>query len=236
EYQHAISLGCEYFQGYFFSRPEVIKSVSFNPAQMSVINLMSEMNKSEPNINAVTSIFEAEVNLSFKLLRYLQSPIFKRIKKIETIKQATVILGNEELKRFVSLLFTAQFSENKPEQLTVMSLARARFCELMVQTHILKGIESSAFLVGLLSLIDALVDGDIKELMNILPISNEIKEAIVNRQGASANLLQLCEMYESAEWETIETYCKKMSIDADKTSELFQQALQWASERNKSLQ
>ncbi|MCF2946682.1 EAL domain-containing protein [Paraglaciecola aquimarina] len=236
EYQHAINLGCDYFQGYFFSRPEVIKSVAFNPVQMSVIKLMAEMNKPEPNINIVTSIFEAEVSLSFKLLRYLQSPIFKRRKEIETIKQATIILGNEELKRFVSLLFTAQFSDNKPEQLSVMSLARARFCELMVQTHILKGVESSAFLVGLLSLIDALVDADINELMDILPLSSEIKEAIVKRQGASANLLQLCEMFEDADWQKIETYCQNININPDKTSELFQQSLLWASERIKAMQ
>jgi EAL and modified HD-GYP domain-containing signal transduction protein len=235
EYQHALDLGCEYFQGYFFSRPEVIKSVAFNPTQMSVINLMSEMNKAEPNINAVTSIFEGEVNLSFKLLRYLQSPIFKRRKEIDTIKQATVVLGNEELKRFVSLLFTAQFSENKPEELSLMSLARARFCELMVQTHILKGVESSAFLLGLLSLIDALVDADIKELMDKLPLSQEIKDAIVNRQGASANLLQLCEMYEKADWPKIEYYCQNNNIDANKTAELFQQSLHWASERIKAI-
>lgn len=236
EYQHALGLGCEYFQGYFFSRPEVIKSVAFNPAQMSVLNLMSEMNKTEPNINVVTSIFEGEVNLSFKLLRYLQSPIFKRRKEIETIKQATVVLGNEELKRFVCLLFTAQFSENKPEELSIMSLTRARFCELMVQEKILNGTQSSAFLVGLLSLIDALVDADIQELMDKLPISNDIKQAIINRQGQSANLLLLCEMYEHADWQQIDDYCLKQKIDADQAGELFQSSLTWASERVKSIQ
>ena len=90
--------------------------------------------------------------------------------------------------------------------------------------------------MGLLSLIDALVDADIKELMSILPLSTEIKEAIVNRQGASANLLQLCEMFENADWQQIEDYCQKMKINADKTSELFQQSLLWASERIKAMQ
>lgn len=235
EFQHALSLGCEYFQGYFFSRPEVIKSIAFNPAQLSVLNLMSEMSKPEPDINIVIAIFEGEVNLSFKLLRYLQSPIFKRRKEIETIKQAIVTLGHLELKRFVSLLFTAQFSENKPKELSVMSLARAKFCELMVQEKILTGVQSSAFLVGLLSLIDALVDADIQDLMDKLPITDDIKQAIVNRQGESANLLLLCEMYEKADWQHIDEYCKKMKINADKAGELFQQSLTWASERIKAL-
>jgi c-di-GMP phosphodiesterase len=164
EYQQAIALGCVYFQGYFFSKPEVIRSISFKPSQMSLIKLMEEINSSEPNIAKVTAIFESDVDLAFKLLRYAQSPFFKRASQIANIKQALVMLGAAELKRFISLLFTAQFSQGKPAELTVMSLVRARFNELMMTKH--KNAEhSSAFLVGLLSLIDAMVDADIGELM-----------------------------------------------------------------------
>jgi EAL and modified HD-GYP domain-containing signal transduction protein len=199
------------------------------------MNLMTEMNRPEPNINTVTSIFEGEVNLSFKLLRYLQSPIFKRRAEIETIKQAIVTLGESELKRFICLLFTAQFSEKKPEELSVMSLARARFCEVIVQEKLIKGTQSSAFLVGLLSLIDALVDADIKDLMEKLPVSDDIKQAIINRQGESANLLKLCEMHEQANWQHIDEYCQKLHIDPNKAGELYQASLTWASDRVKAL-
>ncbi|WP_158968239.1 EAL and HDOD domain-containing protein [Paraglaciecola sp. L3A3] len=236
EYQHALDLGCEYFQGYFFSRPEVIRSISFTPVQVSVIKLMAEMNKAEPNIAEVTKIFEQEVSLSFKLLRYLQSPIFKRNKAVETIKQAIVILGNNELSRFVSLLFTAQFANDKPKELSIMSLARARFCELMTDSYILKGVESSAFLIGLLSLIDALVDADIHQLMDKLPLNQNIKDAIINRHDESANLLHFCELFEQAEWQKLESYCQNNKIDLAQASERFQQSMSWATERMQALQ
>jgi EAL and modified HD-GYP domain-containing signal transduction protein len=173
DFQHALSIGCEYFQGYFFSRPEVIKTVAFNPSQVAVVSLSSEINKHELDIEKITSIFENDVNLSFKLLRYVQSPIFTRKATIETIKQAILVLGGEELKRFISLLFTAQFSLSKPPELTVMALARGRFCELMVKKTLPNHSQSSAFLIGSLSLIDAMVDGNIQELMDKLPLWQE---------------------------------------------------------------
>jgi EAL and modified HD-GYP domain-containing signal transduction protein len=231
DFQHALSIGCEYFQGYFFSRPEVIKTVAFNPSQVAVVNLLAEINKDELDIKKITSIFEDEVNLSFKLLRYVQSPIFKRDVTIESIKQAILVLGIEELRRFICLLFTAQFSMGKPKQLTVMALARGRFCELMVKATLPTHSQSSAFLIGLLSLIDAMVDGDIQELMDKLPLHQDMKDAIIKRQGESANFLELCELFEKAEWKNIELFCQKIKVISEQCDVFFQDAIIWADER-----
>lgn len=235
QFQHAKNLGCVYFQGYFFSRPEVVKSVAFSPSQLAVVNLMTEMSRPEPNLNQVVTAFEGDVNLSFKLLRYLQSPIFKRRSEIVTIKQAAVALGHQELKRFVCLLFTAQFSEEKCEQLSIMSLARAKFCEQLVEEGVFSGEHASAFLVGLLSLIDALVDADIKELMDKLPLCDDIKQAIVNRKGDAANLLKLCELYEHADWDKLDHFCQKIAVDPEKIGDIYQQSITWATERYQAL-
>jgi EAL and modified HD-GYP domain-containing signal transduction protein len=224
DFQHALSIGCEYFQGYFFSRPEVIKTVAFNPSQVAVVSLSSEINKHELDIEKITSIFENDVNLSFKLLRYVQSPIFTRKATIETIKQAILVLGGEELKRFISLLFTAQFSLSKPPELTVMALARGRFCELMVKKTLPNHSQSSAFLIGSLSLIDAMVDGNIQELMDKLPLHNDIKDAIINRKGESACFLKLCELFEKADPQNIELFCQQIKVDPEQSCRLFQEA------------
>lgn len=228
EFQHALNIGCAYFQGYFFSRPEVITTIAFNPSQVAVVNLMSEINKDDLDIKKITSIFEDEVNLTFKLLRYVQSPIFKRNVTIASIKQAILVLGFEELKRFICLLFTAQFSIGKPQELTVMALARGRFCELMVKEVLPSQSVSSAFLIGLLSLIDAMVDGDIQELMDKLPLHQEIKGAIINRQGESAKFLKLCELFENADWANIELLCQQIGIESERSGLLFREALDWA--------
>ncbi|MFT6735698.1 MAG: EAL and modified HD-GYP domain-containing signal transduction protein [Polaribacter sp.] len=231
DFQHALSIGCEYFQGYFFSRPEIIKTVAFNPSQIAVANLWSEINKADIDLKNITSIFEDDINLSFKLLRYVQSPIFKRDAVIQSIKQAIVVLGLEELKRFIGLLFTAQFSIGKPKVLTVMALSRGRFCELMVNTNLPINSQPSAFLIGLLSLIDAMVDGDIQQLMDKLPLHEDMKNAIINREGESAYFLKLCELFEKAEWRNIELFCQQIKVDPEQSYSLFKEALNWAEHR-----
>jgi EAL and modified HD-GYP domain-containing signal transduction protein len=231
EFQHAITIGCEYYQGYFFSRPEIIKTVAFNPSQMAVVNLWSEINKAELDFKNITAIFEEDINLSFKLLRYVQSPIFKRDAAIQTIKQAIIVLGIVELKRFISLLFTAQFSIGKPKALTIMALSRGRFCELMVNATLPINSQPSAFLIGLLSLIDAMVDGDIQELMDKLPLHQDMKDAIINRKGESANFLKLCELLEKGNWENVELFCQQINVDPEQSCGLFEDALIWAEQR-----
>jgi EAL and modified HD-GYP domain-containing signal transduction protein len=231
EFQHAITIGCEYYQGYFFSRPEIIKTVAFNPSQIAVVNLWSEINKAELDFKNITAIFEDDINLSFKLLRYVQSPIFKRDAAIQTIKQAIIVLGIVELKRFISLLFTAQFSIGKPKALTIMALSRGRFCELMVNATLPINSQPSAFLIGLLSLIDAMVDGDIQELMDKLPLHQDMKDAIINRKGKSANFLKLCELFEKGNWENVELFCQQINVDPEQSCGLFKDALTWAEQR-----
>jgi EAL and modified HD-GYP domain-containing signal transduction protein len=236
DFQHGLSIGCEYFQGYFFSRPEIIKTVAFNPSQIAVVHLWSEINKTELDLKKITSIFEDDINLSFKLLRYVQSPIFKRDAVIQSIKQAVIVLGLEELKRFICLLFTAQFSIGKPQALAVMALSRGRFCELMVNATKPANSQPSAFLIGLLSLIDAMVDGDIQELMDKLPLHKDMKDAIINRKGESAYFLKLCELFEKADWENIEIFCKQIKVDPEQSCRLFQDALNWAEDRVSAIQ
>ncbi|MAD14529.1 MAG: EAL domain-containing protein [Alteromonadaceae bacterium] len=235
EYLQALEYGCYYFQGYFFSKPEIIKNTALTPSQMSIAKLMGEMAKEDPKIQIITQAFESDVSLSFKLLRYAQSPIFKRTQQIETIKQAIVVLGQTELRRFVSLLFTAQFSEGKPAELTVMSLSRARYCELLTEYSNQRDGVSAAFLVGLLSLLDAMLDADIADLMAKLPISQNIKDSIVLRQGEQAKYLMLSEFFENGQWSDVYRLCENLDINFDDAFSMFQQSQLWAKERLQAL-
>jgi c-di-GMP-related signal transduction protein len=235
EFQQALTYGCCYFQGYFFSKPEVIKSTVLTPSQLAIAKLMGEMAKEEPNITEISLAFESDVSLSFKLLRYAQSPIFKRSGQIETIKQAIVLLGQNELRRFISLLFTAQFSEGKPAELTLMSLSRAYFCEQLTAHTNQRNAVPSAFLVGLLSLLDAMLDADINELMEKLPLSQSIKDSIVLRQGEQAPFLMLSEFFEKGQWQQVEDLCQQLGINADAAADIFHRSQIWATERQRVL-
>ena len=154
EFQLALDMGFSYFQGYFFSKPEMMQSKALAPAQMTLAELLYETSKADMDLNKITQVFQRDVHLSYKLLRYSNSAIFKRRTEIETIKQALVVLGQAELKKFLSLLFTSQISSDKPAELMRMSMTRARFAEGLAELHG-KVDTAKAFLTGLMSLMDA---------------------------------------------------------------------------------
>lgn len=232
DYQTAVDLGFSYFQGYFFSKPEVMKGFAIQPSQLALAQLMSEMAEDEPNTNKIARAFEMDVNLSFKLLKYAQSSLFKKAKtEISNIKQAIVAIGLQELRRFVSLMFTAQFKTDKPHELTVMSLTRARFCESVAQLPGQKSDKSSAFLVGLLSLLDAMLDTSLEELLTKLPLSEEIKTALIKGEGIMSDYINLVRRFEKAEWDEAYFISVKINADSDRTAKCYNEALTWASER-----
>ena len=177
EFEKCKELGFQYFQGYFFSKPEMVKTKTLSPAQMTLAELLYETSTPEIDLPKITQIFERDVNLSYKLLRYTNSAAFKRRAEISTIKQALVVLGKYELKKFLSLLFTASVSDEKPMELLNLAMVRARFCENLAS---LEGSADSsmAFLTGMMSLIDAILDQSIETVMEQLPLSAEIKEAL----------------------------------------------------------
>jgi EAL and modified HD-GYP domain-containing signal transduction protein len=231
QFEMAVELGFSLFQGYFFAKPEMVKSKSLPPSEMALAELLYETSSVDVNIQKITSVFERDVNLSYKLLRYSNSAAFKRRAEISTIKQAVVVLGNQELKKFLSLLFAAQVSSDKPLELIRLSLTRARFCELLAQKH--KGIQDTgmAFLVGMMSLMDAILDESMEEVMNKLPLSNLIKEALVQQQGILAQYLGLIKAYEQADWQLTGEYCERIKFTNDTLPELYNLAVAWSNEQ-----
>jgi len=231
EFEQAKALGFTYFQGYFFARPQMMEAKSLTPAQFSLAELLYETSKPDLDLPKIISVFELDVNLAYKLLRYSNSAVFRRRTEISTIKQALVTLGKKELQKFLSVLFSAQLSSDKPPELMAMSLTRARFAEgLAIESS--KVEESSvAFLTGMLSLIDVILGEDMAEAMEKLPLSPEIKNALVSGEGALAHVLDVARAYEVSNWETVQTELELLAIDQSKVPEIYQEAVKWSNEQ-----
>ena len=232
EYEQALAMGCELFQGFFFSKPEMVKTRDLSPSQMSMAELLYETSKPELDLDNITSVFERDVSIAYKLLRYANSPIFRRRNEISTIKQALVTLGSAELKRFLGLIFAVNINPNKPSELLKQSMSRAKFCEL-ISAEVNSPIDSSiAFLTGLLSMIDALLDEDIKVILTKLPLAQEIKDTLINRKGVLAALIKLVELTEHADWEKIEFVIEKLGFKKETVIKCYNEALAWADEQS----
>ncbi|NQY65830.1 MAG: HDOD domain-containing protein [Alteromonadaceae bacterium] len=233
EYNQALELGFVLFQGFFFAKPEIVKTKSLSPSQMSMAELLYETSKPDLDLNNITSVFERDVTLSYKLFRYANSAIFKRNSEISTIKQALVTLGAAELKRFIRLMFAANINPDKPSELITVSMARAKFCELM-SSELNPPIDSSiAFLTGLLSVIDAIVDESLEFILGKLPLAKEIKDPLLTKKGPLAALLKLVELIEHADWDKTSIVIKKLSVNKEKVIECHNNALSWADEQSK---
>lgn len=231
EYNQALELGFEYFQGFFFSKPEMVKAKNLSPSQMAMAELLYETSKPEMDLASITSVFERDVSLSYKLLRYANSAMFKRASEISTIKQALVILGSAELKRFLGLMFAANVNPDKPTELINMAMTRAKFCEQIAGKVNAPLDTSLAFLTGLLSMIDAILDESLESIMEKLPLAQEIKDPLLTRKGVMAALIKLVELIEHAEWDKTAIVMEKLQLEKDQVVEAYNEALAWSDEQ-----
>jgi EAL and modified HD-GYP domain-containing signal transduction protein len=231
EYNQALALDFELFQGFFFAKPEMIKTKSLSPSQIAMAELLYETSKKELDLVSITSVFERDVTLSYKLLRYANSAIFKRRIDISTIKQALVVLGSAELIRFLGLMFAANINPDKPSELINAAMIRAKFCDLMA-SEIKSPLDSSiAFLTGLLSLIDAIVDEDLANILTKLPLAQQIKDTLLTRKGDMADLIILLEFIERAEWSKTNVVMTKLGLKKANVLKSYDQAIAWADEQ-----
>ncbi len=235
EYNQMMQLGFDYFQGYFFAKPEMLKTKNLSPSQITMTELLHETSKAEVDLNRITHVFEHDVSLSYKLLRYANSAIFKRLNEISTIKQALVILGSSELQRFIGLMFAVTANPDKPSELINLAMIRAKFCELTSQEIHSKIDASIAFLTGLLSMIDAILDAEMATVLEKLPLSKEIKEALLTKKGTMAALIKLVGYIEQAQWDEANKVIDELKLDKDNVVKHYNQALTWADEQRLSI-
>ncbi|MBW8192698.1 HDOD domain-containing protein [Neiella marina] len=227
EFEKFKQMGFRYFQGYFFSRPEVIQRRGLNPSQVNLVELLAKLAQQDCDFSELNSIIQRDVSLTYKLLRFVNSSFFSHQKEISSIKQALVYLGETELRKFLALIAAANLSENKPDELLRLSITRARFCELIAATMNPKH-ESRAFLAGLFSLIDAILDQPIDVIMEKVPLAQDIKEVTVSRQGPLAPYLNLAVDYERAVWDSIPELSERLGISDKELPEFYQQAIGWS--------
>lgn len=199
EFEKAAKLGFHYFQGYFFSKPETICLQELSSVKVNLLRLLAEVTQKTTTIARVEAIVSADVALTYKLLRYLNSAHFYLLEKVESVARAIAFLGAKRFRQFVILALISELATEKPEELVRLAVIRAKFCELLVTETKGSKVADELFLVGLFSLIDAMLDKTMKSLMEQMPLSDAVKNALVSRTGPYAAVLEGVEQYEQGE-------------------------------------
>jgi len=226
EFYRAVELGFEYFQGYFFSKPEVLKNKDLSSSQVGMLRLISKINTQEFDVESLAALVAQDVSITYKLLKYINSSHFSRVQPLSSIQQAITFLGENAFKMFVSLVATSKLSENKPEELIRISIIRARFLE---QIGIeLKKDSSELFLLGLFMAIDAMLDQSIENVIGKMSLSDTLKKALVNRTGDLYVYVRLIESYEAGKWVAFRFAQKKLGLTDKMITKYYLDALAWA--------
>lgn len=228
EFQEALNLGYVYFQGYFFSKPTIISGKDIPGQKLNYIRVLQEINRPEVEFEKISAIMARDVSLAYKLLKFVNSAFFSRNVKVESIKHALVLMGIQEIKKWVNLVALDSIGYDKPQELVVIALIRAQFCEL---TAVKTGLSENGhdyFLLGLFSVLDALVDRPMEEILSELPISDDIKSALMGADNTLHDVYCLALAYEKGDWAATSEYARKLQIAEADLPDMYFRSVQWA--------
>ncbi len=228
EFNLALDMGFELFQGYFFCKPEIMKGKKIPSSQIAQLQIMAEINKPDYDFSELGTLISRDVGISYKLLHYINSPFFAKPSKISVIKQALVYMGGAELRRFMSLMTMTKLAEGKPHELISLSCIRGKFCELLGKESKYQLKVAELFTVGMFSLIDAIVDQPMAKVMEKLPLSEDLVTALVDKKGLLAGFLMLVIAYEQGRWQSTTKIARRLGIDETAIPGLYREACQWS--------
>ena len=232
-FEEAVYDGYSYFQGYFFSRPVTISRPNIPVSKLSYLRLLQEVKSAEMNTSHIEKIIKREISFSYRLLKYINSSAFSFRQEIHSIKQAVSLLGQRELLKWVSLNSMCIIGDSKPPELIATALVRGYFLELIAVDLGKRQIAPDLFIMGLFSLIDAVLDCPLAAILEELPVSKEVKSALLGVEGFYYDIYQLVLSYERADWQRVIQYAQTVGVAERKLSKLYIQALAWAQEFSK---
>jgi EAL and modified HD-GYP domain-containing signal transduction protein len=228
-------MGFDYFQGYFFARPESVSNENLPTSKLALVELIGASSSESFDIENINSVVEYDAGLSYMLLRFINNPSINKRYKITSLRHALNYMGEVEIKKFIALLALANLSDNKPLELLHLSLVRAKFCDLLGNEKNIGSNPPTAFLVGLFSMLDAILDQKMEVLVKKLPIVDEVKEALCGEQNNLFLCLALVKAFESGNWLKVIRISKILEIEQKLLHSLFNEAILWGNNVRQSI-
>lgn len=214
-------LGFDLFQGFFFARPETVRSGQLPPDRVRVLQLMERIHDPQVEVDELAEIISHDVTLIHSLLRLINSAYFPTRTHIDSVQRAVAYLGLDGTRTWLTWTAMAGLGD-KPRELQVQSLLRARMASNLGE--ILGESANRAFLVGLLSALDALMDRPLRDLLDQLPLAEAVRTALLEHSGRLGNILDLVLDYERGRWEGLEG----QGVTMDQAAQSYLEAVQWA--------
>ena len=199
--EEAKKFNYDYYQGFYFTKPDIVSGKKLEPLQLSYNSIIKELNKNDPNFRKIEDIIKQDLSMTYSLLRLVNSAAYGY--NINSIRQGIVLLGIDRLRKWSLLYSFKNLSSNKPDILLKTSLVRAYFAESL-KKHL--EIEGDLFILGMFSLIDAYLDRDLADILKQVSMKTEFKEALISREGKLGDVLKIIEIYEKSNWKELNKF------------------------------
>lgn len=215
--------GFRYFQGYFFCRPRTLTEKTLAPNKAVVLALLQQLNDPALDMGDLEKTLAVDVTLSYKLLRYVNSAAFSMRREIESLKDAIVLVGLDTIRNWATLILLGSINTGRPKELIKVAMIRARMCELLAEKQN-PTIKPQMFIVGLLSVLDVIMEMPMANLLDHLALSAPIKFALLGHEGAHGALLKQTMLYEQGQWDEL----LSTGMDRGAVVSTYLEAVRWA--------
>jgi EAL and modified HD-GYP domain-containing signal transduction protein len=229
-FQKGMSMGYRYFQGHFFCQPQMAERRSIPAQKFNYLRILQIANQPDIDIEELAAAIKLEASLIYRLLRFLNSPVFGLRTNVGSISHALSLLGENGIRKWISLTSLAVMGEDKSTELVTVPLVRARFCELIAAITSLRARSHELFLMGLLSGMDAILDTPMSTLLDGMPVSDDIREALLDKGGQFRDVYEIVSNYETGAWAPMLEAVGRSRVSEEVVPELFLKSLDWANQ------
>ena len=230
EFQQADADGYEYFQGYFFSKPIPHQGKSIEGNKVIYLRLLEQVNRPELSLAEMETVIKQDVTLTYKLLRYINSVWFGLRYKLSDIRRALVMLGPKEIRKWFALVSLRQMGTDKPDELLRRGILRAKMGEAVAPPCGLEDRASELFLMGMFSIMDALLDAPMDAVLAKLPLDEQVKGALLGEETELRPVYDLVKTYECGEWDGFRRHAARLKLDTQQVPSIFNESLKWANQ------
>jgi c-di-GMP-related signal transduction protein len=228
EYNEAMYFGYTYFQGYYFSKPIILSEQSIHNNQNIALKILQLVNNKDFNFSDLESLILKDVGLSYKLTKLIKSSAYGAKNKVNSIKYAITFLGEKEIVKWLYVVILNDLKATQTNELIKVSLQRAKSCELICNSSVYKEKAFSAYITGLFSVMDAILNCSMESIIKEIYLYDEVKDALIGEENILNLILKAVISYEKGEWENAMVYAKKIKVDINEISQIYLEALKWA--------
>ncbi|MCA1945259.1 MAG: HDOD domain-containing protein, partial [Desulfovibrio sp.] len=217
-------------QGFFFEKPVIVPGRKLTSNQISRLMLFKVLEKENPDFAEIARVIETDVSISYRLLALTNSANFSLSRKVDSIRQALVLLGMKQIKSWLWLIFLTDISpKNKTSELPYLSAIRAKFLERTALNHDLPIAKADLlYLLGLFSLLEAMLDVPFKDIAKNLPLDDDLAAALAGEANEYSPWLNMARYFERGEWDKIDDVIASLGLDPMTVANSYAEALTWA--------